>query len=98
MKSVSYWRNQAAPIVQKVLAETAGKPEGEIRRAIADAYPFGIREYHPYKIWCDEVARQRGKKSALGSRKPQVKGAANKADAEDPRQVRLFDLTGAGDK
>ena len=22
----------------------------------------GERRYHPYKIWCDEIQRQRGKK------------------------------------
>ena len=54
------WRDRARPIIQQVLRETAGKSEKEIRQALRDAYPFGEREYHPYKIWCDEIQRQRG--------------------------------------
>lgn len=45
--SKSYWRDQAAPIIERVLKEMAGKPEKEIRKALHDAYPFGPREYHP---------------------------------------------------
>jgi hypothetical protein len=54
----SKWRTHARPVIQRVLKETEGKPEDEIRRAIRDAYPFGERRHHPYKIWLDEVARQ----------------------------------------
>jgi hypothetical protein len=54
----SKWRTRARPVIQRVLKETEGKPEDEIRRAIRDAYPFGERRHHPYKIWLDEVARQ----------------------------------------
>jgi hypothetical protein len=48
------------PIIEKVLAETSGKDEKEIVKALRDAYPFGPRKHHPYKIWLDEVKRQRG--------------------------------------
>lgn len=54
------WRQSAAPIIEKVLAETAGKTEKEIRSALFDAYPFGQRQYFPYKIWLHEIRRQRG--------------------------------------
>ena len=54
------WRERAAPIITRVLAETAGADEKTIRRALKAAYPFGQRSMHPYKIWCDEVQRQRG--------------------------------------
>jgi hypothetical protein len=56
---VDSWRDRARPIVGRVLAETAGQPDPAIRKALRDAYPFGPRTRHPYKIWCDEVARQR---------------------------------------
>lgn len=62
--SKSYWRDQAAPIIERVLKEMAGKPEKEIRKALHDAYPFGPREYHPYKIWLDEIKKQRGGRPA----------------------------------
>jgi hypothetical protein len=56
---LSYWRSKAAPIITRVLEETKGKPDAEIRKALHDAYPFGPRKYHPYKIWLDEIKRQR---------------------------------------
>ena len=57
--SESNWRNAAAPIISDVLRATVGKSEAEIQKALRDAYPFGPRKYHPYKIWCDEVRKQR---------------------------------------
>ena len=54
------WREIAAPIIARVLAETAGADEKTIRRALRDAYPFGERAMFPYKAWQAEVARQRG--------------------------------------
>jgi hypothetical protein len=62
------WREVAAPIIEKVLADTAGKSEGEIKLALYDAYPFGERQYHPYKIWLDEIRQQRGIRS-IGPRR-----------------------------
>jgi len=63
------WRDRAKPIIREVLAETQGLPEKEIKAAIRDAYPFGERAYHPYKIWLDEVRRQRGiKRTATQSK------------------------------
>lgn len=56
------WREMAAPIIHRVLTENAGKPEKEIKAALHEAYPFGQRSMHPYKIWLDEIQRQRGKK------------------------------------
>lgn len=57
------WRESAAPIIERVLIETAGKSESDIKLALYDAYPFGQRRYHPYKIWLDEIRRQRGTRS-----------------------------------
>lgn len=60
---MSTWRHSARPIIQQVLAETKGQSEAAIRKALKDAYPFGQREYHPYKVWLDEIKKQRfGKK------------------------------------
>ena len=60
------WRARATPIIRDVLARTAGQPEKAIKRALVDAYPFGPREHHPYKIWLDEIRRQRGKRPNRG--------------------------------
>jgi hypothetical protein len=56
------WRDYARPIIQKVLKETKGLDEKEIRKALKEAYPFGERNYHPYKVWLDEIKVQRGKR------------------------------------
>lgn len=56
------WRDYAAPIIAKVLKENRGKPEKEVRKALKEAYPFGERKYHPYKIWLDEIKVQTGKR------------------------------------
>src|ERR1035441_6068848 len=37
---LSYWRQLAAPIIAKVLAEMAGRPEVEVRAVLRAAYPF----------------------------------------------------------
>jgi hypothetical protein len=84
------WRDSARPIIARVLSETAGKPEAEIRKALFDAYPYGPRKYHPYKIWLHEIAVQRGKKK-LG--KP-FGGGGNRRSAvafpPDPNQLELL--------
>lgn len=64
----SRWRKVASPIIARVLAETCGQAEREIRAALRDAYPFGERRYHPYKIWLDEIAKQRGGKKKVATK------------------------------
>lgn len=56
------WRDRARPIIAKVIAEIGLTDMKRLRKAISEAYPFGPREMHPYKIWCDEVRRQLGLK------------------------------------
>lgn len=59
---MSRWRNKASVIIAGVLARTQGQPKEVIERALRDAYPFGERKWHPYKIWLDEIKVQRGLK------------------------------------
>lgn len=65
------WRDIARPIIANVLANTKGLTEVEVRKALKDAYPFGQRKYHPYKIWLSEIkiqtkkARWRQKKTVV---------------------------------
>lgn len=56
------WREHARPVIQQVLKDNKGKSETEIKKALREAYPFGMRAYHPYKIWLDEIKVQLGKK------------------------------------
>ena len=62
------WRDIARPIIEKVIANHSGD-EKALKKALLDAYPFGERKYHPYKIWLDEIKRQTGTKK----QKPVVK-------------------------
>lgn len=62
MRQHRSWRQRAAPIIARVLAETRGQTEKEIRKALFDAYPFGVRAMYPYQIWLNEIRRQRGLK------------------------------------
>ncbi len=74
--SESRWRNLAAPIIAEVLRRFP-EDSPERRRALKDAYPFGERAMHPYKIWLSEIKRQTqkgvakfdGLKPVFGSRK-----------------------------
>lgn len=74
------WRDRCRPIITRVLAENQGKEEKEIRKALKEAYPYGEREYHPYKIWCDEIRVQMGKR----------KFGKGKSSPPDPNQQNLF--------
>lgn len=56
------WRDTSREIISKVLAENKGKDEKAIKKALKDAYPFGQRQYHPYKVWLDEIQIQTGKR------------------------------------
>lgn len=74
------WREYARPIIAEVLKTTEGQTEKEIRKALRDAYPFGERRYHPYKVWLDEIKVQRGQKKF---------GKTHNIES-DPNQTNLF--------
>jgi hypothetical protein len=62
------WRDYARSVIRDVIKDNEGKSESEIKRALREAYPFGARKYHPYKIWLDEIKVQTGKRK-FGQRK-----------------------------
>lgn len=55
------WRDIARPIIAQVIADLGTEDTAKLRKALRAAYPFGEREYHPYKIWCHEIRVQLGK-------------------------------------
>jgi hypothetical protein len=81
------WRDACRPMIAEVVRkyrDQDGKltvTESVIRKELREVYPWGERKYHPYKIWCDEINVQLGKKS-YGSRKF--------ADSKNPGQKELF--------
>jgi len=57
---VSPWRDTAAPIIAETIQRVGRSDLKALRKALRDAYPFGERSMHPYKVWCSEVKRQLG--------------------------------------
>lgn len=54
------WRDMAKPIIVSVIARVGKQDMKALRKELREAYPFGPRENHPYKSWCDEIRRQLG--------------------------------------
>jgi len=77
------WRERARPIIAEVLSETQGQSESSIRKALCDAFPFGPKQYHPYKIWLDEIKAQRGLKKTKAAK-------VKESQPPDPRQPEMF--------
>lgn len=83
------WREHARPIIAKLLTSAKEEAWGEerLKKALYDAYPYGQRQYHPYKIWLDEIRVQRG----LKPRPERMRGVAReRAEQKDPNQGKLF--------
>lgn len=93
--SQSRWREHCAPIIARVLLEAAGGDEKTIKAALREAYPYGEREHHPYQIWLDEIAVQRGKKLPPDKRGPAMK-AKLAAVRADETVMNLFDEVANG--
>jgi len=49
------WRDSARPIIAEVIARVGRDDMKALRRALREAYPFGPRQYYPYRIWLDEI-------------------------------------------
>lgn len=84
----SHWRRIARPIIRQICEKLDGKQRDQ---ALHDAYPFGVRKYHPYRIWCDEVRMWKGMKPFDRRR-----GRDFHVALPDPRQENLFEGPCAG--
>jgi len=54
MKGSFSWRQRAAQVLAGLRLKE-GDPDA--KRKVFDAYPFGPREYTPYKVWLEMVRR-----------------------------------------
>ncbi len=45
------WRDEA----NRVLREFYAKGHTPTKDELFEAYPWGMREYWPYKVWCEQV-------------------------------------------
>lgn len=53
------WKREAEQVVQETLAELPDDVAVKAaKKALSDAYPFGVRDYAPYDIWLAECRRQ----------------------------------------
>lgn len=51
----SPWMNKSVEILYRVVEECACRTWPELMRAVREAYPFGERQYWPYKQWLKAV-------------------------------------------
>lgn len=58
------WRQRAQQVIQTIEAAHRDATLAEFKAALFVAYPFGQREYTPYKIWCQEVKLARARHEA----------------------------------
>jgi hypothetical protein len=54
------WRDHCRPIIARIIAEVGTEDRKSLRDALRAAYPYGVRRYHPYRIWCHEIRVQLG--------------------------------------
>lgn len=54
------WRDHARPIIAAVIAKVGTDDRKALRAALRAAYPYHMRRYHPYRIWCHEIRVQLG--------------------------------------
>lgn len=78
MAAASYWRPTAQRVVRETIDRVGTADAKALRRALKEAYPFGMRRYWPYLVWRDEIKRQLGLKRPIRPRQP-----------EDPDQLTL---------
>ena len=64
----SEWRKICGPIIRGIISDIGLHDTKALRKALHEAYPFGERKYHPYKIWLDEIRRAKGLKPPLHAR------------------------------
>lgn len=87
---MSTWRDNFRPLIAEIVARVGKGDMKALRQALRDSWDeqgMGPRQYHPYKIWCDEVKLQ------LGIRKPKAreqKPTPALRELESGGQERLF--------
>lgn len=83
---MSYWRTKAHAVITASLKE--GREKGlegkDLERHVSEAYPWGERANHPYKIWCNVFALL-----VRGDKKPMSRSKAKKREADDARVTPL---------
>ena len=58
----SHWRQRAREIIAPIFEKHGRQTTKDFYKEVRDAYPFGERKMHPYKIWLDEINVITGKR------------------------------------
>ena len=53
--TTSGWRLRSRSVIANAFAENPDANRKQMRKILFEAYPFGVRQYTPYKLWCQEV-------------------------------------------
>jgi hypothetical protein len=53
-------RDRVRPIIARIIESAGTKDMKSLRAALRAAYPYGVRKYWPYKVWCSEIQIQLG--------------------------------------
>jgi len=90
---MSHWRDTARRVIRETLATLPPDADAKAKRAaLKDAYPFGPRALHPYKVWLDEVRVQVDSKTPPEKRSAEtLKRQTAQREQMSPRNRMLFD-------
>ena len=75
------WRNDCAPIIAEVIQRVGTEDPKALRKALLEAYPYGQRSMHPYKIWRDEIRRKLNPPTPTAYRLPEASCAGARGGA-----------------
>lgn len=56
-------RDHYRPIIAAIIARVGTDDMKALRKTLRDEFPDPPRDYHPYKIWLDEISVQLGTKA-----------------------------------
>ncbi len=54
-RTTSPWRLEARRVIAETVAKYPGHDAATLKSELSRVYPFGQREYTPYRIWLQEV-------------------------------------------
>lgn len=80
------WRDRCRETIAAVIAVIGTDDTKKLRMALRDAYPFGVYDHHPKKIWLSEIRRQLGLE-----RDKRLRAGERKAVKPDAKQKDLFE-------
>lgn len=66
------WRERSIEVIDAVKRANPGADRETLRRLVSEAYPFGERRFHPYKVWLGVVRELLGMTDEQRARRDQA--------------------------